>query len=106
VPIGLLYGGLTLVPTLVLLAAAAQRDIAGGRSLLAWRPVVWAGEVSYAFYLVHNLVLGTLKVKLDPPPIGVEIVPVAAFALAVSVVAAWALHAAIEVPARERLHIG
>jgi peptidoglycan/LPS O-acetylase OafA/YrhL len=105
VPIGLLYGGLTLVPTLALLAAAAQRDIAGRSSVLAWRPVVWAGEISFGFYLVHNLVLGTLQVKLDPP-VGIEVVPVAAFGFAVSLAAAWALHEAIELPARERLHIG
>jgi peptidoglycan/LPS O-acetylase OafA/YrhL len=102
VPIGLLYGGLTLVPTLLLLSAAAQRDMAAGRNLLAWRPLVWAGEVSYAFYLVHNLVLGTLHEVLDPLS-GVEVVPVAGFGFCVAAFAAWVLHDTVEVPARNRL---
>jgi peptidoglycan/LPS O-acetylase OafA/YrhL len=101
-PQGLLYGGLTLVPTLAVLAAAARRDVAGRWSLLATRPVVWAGEVSFAFYLVHDLVLVVLRLEVGEL-VGVEVVPVALFGFAVSVVAAWLLHEVVEVPARRLL---
>jgi peptidoglycan/LPS O-acetylase OafA/YrhL len=38
-----------------LIAAAAAADVRGRWSPWRWRPLVWLGEVSYAFYLVHAL---------------------------------------------------
>lgn len=37
----------------LLIAAAAQADLAGARSPWRWRPLVFLGEISFAFYLVH-----------------------------------------------------
>ncbi|HWS39335.1 MAG TPA: acyltransferase [Actinoplanes sp.] len=42
-----------------LIAAAAKTDIDGRWSPWRWRPVVILGEVSYAFYLMHFLVMTT-----------------------------------------------
>jgi peptidoglycan/LPS O-acetylase OafA/YrhL len=45
----------------LLIAAAAYRDMEGRRSLLRSRPLVALGEWSYAFYLVHLLVIWGLS---------------------------------------------
>ena len=37
----------------LLIAAAAQADLSGAWSPWRWRPLVFLGEVSFAFYLVH-----------------------------------------------------
>jgi peptidoglycan/LPS O-acetylase OafA/YrhL len=39
------------------IAAAAATDLRGGWSPWRWRPLVLLGEVSYAFYLLHHLVM-------------------------------------------------
>ncbi|MGC5030617.1 acyltransferase family protein [Micromonospora sp. DT229] len=44
----------------VLIAAAADADVRGRRSPLRSRPMVWLGEVSFAFYLVHVFVIMTI----------------------------------------------
>jgi peptidoglycan/LPS O-acetylase OafA/YrhL len=42
-----------------LIAAATAADVEGRRSPWRWRPLVLLGEASYAFYLVHYLVMRT-----------------------------------------------
>jgi peptidoglycan/LPS O-acetylase OafA/YrhL len=52
-----------------LIAAATTADLDGRWSPWRWRPIVVLGEVSYAFYLVHFLVLTTavqVLARLDP----------------------------------------
>ena len=51
-----------LLPLLfaMLIAAAAQRDIAGVPSLLRSQPMVWLGQWSYALYLVHASIIYAL----------------------------------------------
>ena len=44
----------------VVIAAAAEADVRGRRSPLRSRPMVWLGEVSFAFYLVHVFVIMTI----------------------------------------------
>ncbi len=47
-----------------MLGAGAVVDITGRRTVFARRWFVWLGEVSYAFYLLHWLVLHYLHVAL------------------------------------------
>jgi peptidoglycan/LPS O-acetylase OafA/YrhL len=42
-----------------LIASAASADLSGAWSPWRWRPLVLLGEASYAFYLVHHLVMVT-----------------------------------------------
>jgi peptidoglycan/LPS O-acetylase OafA/YrhL len=46
-----------VVPLALLVAAAARADVAGHRSPLRGRAAGWLGEASFAFYLIHILVL-------------------------------------------------
>ena len=50
-----------LVPFVLVLLSAAQRDASGLGGWLVRRPLVWAGEVSFAFYLVHELAILNLR---------------------------------------------
>ncbi|MFI0929538.1 acyltransferase family protein [Streptomyces sp. NPDC021012] len=47
-----------LVPLGLLIAAAAQGDTRGKRNWFSGRAMVWLGEVSFAMYISHQLVLG------------------------------------------------
>lgn len=46
-----------VVPVALVICAFATRDAAGRRTLLAGRTMRWLGETSFAFYLVHRMVL-------------------------------------------------
>ncbi|MEV4119892.1 acyltransferase [Micromonospora sp. NPDC049645] len=52
-----LWTTLLAVAYLLVIAAAADADVRGRRSPWRSRPLVWLGEVSFAFYLVHVLVM-------------------------------------------------
>lgn len=54
-----LYGlvAALVVPVSLLICAFATRDAAGHPTFLAGRTMRWLGETSFAFYLVHRLVL-------------------------------------------------
>ena len=54
-------GACTVVGYSLLLCAAARADIRGTRSLWRSRRMVWLGEVSFAFYLVHETAIYTLR---------------------------------------------
>jgi peptidoglycan/LPS O-acetylase OafA/YrhL len=81
---------------LLMIVLAATRDCRG-RTWLAAGPLVYAGKVSFAFYLVHELVIENLRHYL-----GTGVATVAA-ALLLSAAAAVALHHAVELPAQARL---
>ena len=46
-------GGLVLLPTAAVIATACLRDVTGRRGINATGPMVWLGDVSYAFYLLQ-----------------------------------------------------
>ncbi|MDF8263354.1 acyltransferase family protein [Luteipulveratus flavus] len=87
-------------PFALLIAAAAVNDIRGRSGLLGHRGLTYAGEVSFAFYLVHELVIRHLP---DRPSTGV---PAAMVVLAVSVISAVLLHHLVERPAQRWISTG
>ncbi|RKN45435.1 acyltransferase family protein [Micromonospora endolithica] len=55
-----LWAALLAVAYLLVITAAADADVRGRRTPWRSRPMVWLGEVSFAFYLVHVLVMTTV----------------------------------------------
>lgn len=91
-------GALTIVPVLGVLAAAAWRDITGTGSAFSRPWVVWCGEISFAFYLIHQLVVRAFsRVVATTASWGVAAALFVAV-LGVAVLAAWALHRLVERP--------
>ena len=85
-------------PYLLVILHMALRDIDGRRSWLHLRGFVFAGEVSFAFYLVHELAIVNLVPFLpDQPLVQVPVIS------AVAVVAAVTLHLLVERPCNRRL---
>ncbi|GAA1014670.1 acyltransferase family protein [Streptomyces thermogriseus] len=87
-----------VIPCALFIAAGALADVQGRSSLFRHRVVVWLGEVSFAFYLLHFIVLAggrDLVGRLDSVPAAIA-VTVAEFALAV--LASWALYVWVEKP--------
>jgi len=78
-----------------LIAALAAGQGAIGR-LLSWRPFVALGEASFAFYLVHMIVMRALRYWLGDSPGALD-------ALALSLPLAFLLHEAVEIPMRRRI---
>ena len=78
---------------LAIIIWAAQRDIQRPNGLLASRPLVYAGEVSFCFYLVHEPVLQHILSRTGHG--GVE---VAMLSLIVTSAVAVILHHAVELP--------
>ena len=85
-------------PFLLLILHMAGRDIEGRPGTLHRRAFVFAGEVSFAFYLVHELVI----VNLLPLLPGGALVQVVVMAT-VAVLAAVLLHLLVERPCNRRL---
>ena len=79
---------------LLLAATAGGRGLVG--RLLATRPLVALGEASFAFYLVHLIVMRTLDFHFGP-----HVGMLATFALAQSL--AFLLHRGVEIPMRRRV---
>ena len=79
----------------LLLAVLAKGEGRIGRGL-AWRPFVALGEASFAFYLVHVIVMRTLRFDFGQGPGTLA-------ALALSLGLAFLLHEAVEKPMRRRV---
>jgi len=67
--------------------------------LLEWRPLVWLGVLSYAFYLVHRLVQ---LVVAGHTTLGT--VPAAAVSLGLALVLSQLIHTVIEIPSTRLRH--
>ncbi|NEY35257.1 acyltransferase family protein, partial [Streptomyces sp. PRKS01-65] len=104
VPVLYGYAAATVVPVALLIPAAATADIDGTRSLLRGRTLVWLGEVSFAFYLVHRLVLmyGHRALGEGRTWPAAEAVALLALALAVALALAAALYHGVERPMMRR----
>ena len=103
------FTGATIIPLALLIPAAAVADVKGRRTFFARPGMVWLGEVSFAFYLVHRLVLtyghwafgteinafGGFGGKAWSAPVALAFL-VAAFA--VSLLLSWALFRWVETP--------
>lgn len=86
----------------VFIAGAAQADITGAWSPWRWRPLVWLGEVSFAFYMVHVSFMKNVLRYLHRDnghgwSAGRGLLMVAAF-LGVSIFLAWLLYRFVETP--------
>jgi peptidoglycan/LPS O-acetylase OafA/YrhL len=107
------YVAATVVPLALLIPAVASIDLNGKRSILNSRPMVWLGEISFAFFLLHHLVLIFGYRALGPtpnqfgqvtgPPLSVaEGITFFIAAFAVTIVLAWALFTFVERPIMRR----
>ncbi|GLZ77131.1 acyltransferase [Actinorhabdospora filicis] len=99
------YAACTLPGFALLIAAGAASDVDGRRSWMASPLMVRLGELSFAFYMVHILVMRTGEYlwRSHPelgalPAIGLTLLS-GTIALACS----WALHTCVEVPGRRLL---
>ncbi|WP_328304525.1 acyltransferase (plasmid) [Streptomyces sp. NBC_00435] len=92
-----------IVPAALLIAAGAIADNEGRFTLFRNRAMVWLGEISFAFYLVHFTVLeytrSLLGDRLFSTPAALGIL---AGELAAGVLLAWALFAWVERPLTRR----
>lgn len=93
---------------LVLIASLGARDMAGRASFLHWKPLVAAGEASFALYMTHALALPLYKIALllfAPALLANawtgEIATLLFAALAMAL--ASAIHTRFEAPANRRL---
>ncbi|MET9413589.1 acyltransferase [Streptomyces klenkii] len=100
-------------PLGLLLSAVAASDRAGRRTLLVRRPLVWLGEISFAFFLIHLNVLNSAQAAFKGQWMGYGVfdrtswsTPVAVLyllgCLTVSIVLAWLLYRFVEVPVMRR----
>ncbi|MER5570799.1 acyltransferase [Streptomyces goshikiensis] len=96
--------GVMLVPLGLLVASGAAHDSAGRSSWFAARPMVWLGEISFAFYMLHQLVqsyghrfFGLGKSWDTVPAIGIV-----ALLLGITVVLSWLAYSLVERPVMKR----
>ena len=96
-----LYGqrATMIIPIALLIAAAATADVDGRFSPFRNRAMVWLGEISFAFYLLHYVVLSWLRnalgTQMFSTPAGLSILLGAALG---TVALSWALYTAVETP--------
>ncbi|MET9089073.1 acyltransferase [Streptomyces sp. NPDC004237] len=97
----------TVIPFALLIAAVAVADVEGRRSVWRSRWAVWLGEISFAFYLIHQSVIVDLMRGLDAEgsaPAKAWALTVAALALSVAL--AGLMHRFVEVPMMRRFGRG
>lgn len=87
--------GIALLAAVVVAAATQERSAVGW--LLAWRPLVWIGRLSYGIYLYH----WPIFLWVDEGATGLSSVPLFALRMAITVPLAWASLRFVETPIRE-----
>lgn len=71
--------------------------------LLKWRPLVRAGELSFSFYMIHQLVIRVMRRALYHWQLEWSTSLCIVVALTATIFATWVLHRLVEVPARRFL---
>lgn len=92
-----------VIPAAFLIAAAAIADNEGRFTLFRNKVMVWLGDISFAFYLVHFTVLeGVWKLLGSKTYTAPQAAAMMLLCLGVSILASWALYALIERPITQR----
>jgi peptidoglycan/LPS O-acetylase OafA/YrhL len=93
-----------VIPMAVLIAAVAHGDVEGRGSPFRGRAMVWLGEVSFAFYMVHLILLNVGRRLLGPRRLfgTPEAIGFLLLEAAVCLAAAWLLFAVVERPVMRR----
>ncbi len=100
-----LYGqrATCIIPVALLIAAAAIADAEGRFTIFRNRAMTWLGEVSFAFYLLHFVVLATVRKLLGTRMLGTpEWIALTAAEIGIAILLAWALYALVERPITRR----
>ncbi|WP_327679372.1 acyltransferase family protein [Kitasatospora sp. NBC_00458] len=93
----------TVVPIALLIAAAAIADNEGRFTVFRNRAMTWLGEISFAFYLLHFIVLTELRDLLGTRMFStVEGIGLLLFAIAATVLVSWVLYRLVEAPITRR----
>jgi peptidoglycan/LPS O-acetylase OafA/YrhL len=98
------FSAIAVVPLGLLIAAAATADVARVPTFLSRKTMVWLGDISFAFYMWHNLVLTYGHHWLGAgeswsTPVAVAAI---AFLFGVTLVLSWATFTFIERPVMKR----
>jgi peptidoglycan/LPS O-acetylase OafA/YrhL len=86
------------IPLALLVAAVGAADAAGRPSFLRSRWAVWLGQISFAFYLIHQLTLRLVGRAAGTNHGMLAEFGLALMALAIAVVASWLLYRYVELP--------
>lgn len=102
-----LYGlvAMNIIPIILLLLAATSADLSGRRWFASTPRMVWFGNITFAFYLLHRIVLEYLPLAFDPFVRHWNLLSgslLVALAFVVSIGLSWALHAGVERPIYRR----
>ena len=105
-PVGFRFAAATLIPVMLVVLATAGADLRGAARVLHNRWLIRLGEWSFAFYIVHNLVVLEFARRANPyhwPSSDAFPLVLAAALVVVSIAAAAALHHLVEIPAQRLL---
>ncbi|KIZ15893.1 acyltransferase family protein [Streptomyces natalensis] len=94
-----LFAAVGVVPLTLLIRATASLDLRGARSPLRTPVMVFLGEISYAFYLVHTLALLVVDHFTGAAWSGLA---TGVLGLPVALLMAWLLYALVEQPCMRR----
>lgn len=98
-----LVTALLVVPLAMLVLASAHADVTGSPGLRR-RSWIWLGDISFAFYMTHVLVILYLHRLLDPEGdagVAADIGYTASY-LVIAVLSSWLLYGVVERPAMRR----
>ncbi|MCT9083684.1 acyltransferase family protein [Streptomyces fulvoviolaceus] len=104
-----LYGQIVVcvLPAAVVIAAGAMADASGSSTVFNHRPMIWLGEISFAFYLVHWIVLATSRKALGTALFSTPVsIALTLGQIAVAVLLSWAVYVWFERPIVRRWSTG
>lgn len=94
----------TIIPIALLIPAAAVADGRARKPWLATPAMVWLGNISYAFYLVHFFAIASIVTVIgwSFQPTYLTSIGFVGGALALGIALSWALHTLVERPMQRR----
>jgi peptidoglycan/LPS O-acetylase OafA/YrhL len=93
----------TMIPLALLIGSAANADLNGKSGLLASRPAVWLGELTYAFYILQGVTVFYVRWLIGDQTYGVAAaLGFIAALFAVNLLASWLIYRFFEAPIARR----
>ncbi|MEH0834591.1 acyltransferase [Pectobacterium cacticida] len=107
VPLQFSFNLITLIPLILLIGSLAESDIRKQHSFLHSKTMIWLGNISFGFYMIHYFVLSLIRVWTDGEKYSfLDASIIILSGLLVSIFLGWLLYRFIELPCSKFINSG
>ncbi|MFP9227739.1 hypothetical protein A0E43_04070 [Pectobacterium cacticida] len=107
IPLQFSFNLITLIPLILLIGSLAESDLRKQHSFLQSKPMLYLGNISFGFYMIHFLILNLIKEWINGEKYGfLGASLIILLSLLICMFCGWLLYRFVELPCSKFINTG